>query len=168
MKLEELSDRAEIHDVLMQYSRGLDRLDMDLVRAAFHENAWVEFPEDVYVGPAQGFCDFLAKEMTLFVRTRHCLGNILIELDGDVAHVETYLTADHEATSYHKWAGAFVTLWARYIDRFEKRDNVWKIARRTLLIDWMRKDDSADGWFKLPESQLGRRNGTDPVLRRDS
>jgi hypothetical protein len=168
MKLEELSDRAEIHDVLMRYSRGLDRLDIDLVRAAFHEDAWVEFPEDVYVGPAQGFCEFLSKEMPSFVRTRHNLGNVLIELDGDVAHVETYLTADHEATSYHKWNGAFVTLWARYIDRFEKRDDVWKIARRTLLIDWMRKDESAAGWFKLPESQLGRRNGTDPVLRHDS
>lgn len=168
MKLEELSDRAEIHDVLMRYSRGLDRIDMDLVREAFHDDAWVDFPEDVYVGPADGFCDFLSKEMPSFVRTRHSLGNVLIELDGDVAYVETYLTAYHEATSYHKWNGAFVTLWARYVDRFEKRDHTWRIARRTLLIDWMRKDENPNGWFKLPDSQLGQRNGTDPALRRKS
>jgi hypothetical protein len=168
MKLEELIDRAEIQDVLTRYTRGLDRVQMDLVRAAFHHDAWVQFPEDVYVGPADGFCDFLAREMPLFVRTRHHIGNILIELDGDVAFVETYLNADHEATSFHKWNAAFVTLWARYIDRFEKRDGVWKIAKRTLLIDWMRKDDSPAGWFKLPEVQLGKRDGTDPVLRRQS
>ena len=59
MKLEELSDRAEIHDVLMRYSRGLDRLDMDLVREAFHDDAWVDFPEDVYVGQlSRGFATF--------------------------------------------------------------------------------------------------------------
>jgi hypothetical protein len=165
MTLEELIDRAEIHDLLVHYTRGLDRLQMDLVRAAFHDDAWVEFPEDVYSGPVPGFCDFLATEMPLFVRTRHNLGNILIELEGDVAFVESYLTAEHEATSMHKWNGAFVTLWARYIDRFEKRNGVWKIANRTLLIDWMRRDDSPIGWYKLPEAQLGKRNGTDPGLR---
>ncbi|WP_197687505.1 nuclear transport factor 2 family protein [Mycobacterium sp. MS1601] len=161
-------DRAEILDVLTRYTRGLDRVEMDLVRSAFHDDAWVEFPEDVYRGPATGFCNFLAKEMTLFVRTRHHLGNILIEFEGDVAFVETYLNADHEATSYHKWNGAFVTLWARYTDRFEKRNGVWKIAHRTLLIDWMRKDDDPSGWYKIPEAQMGKRDGTDLVLRAHS
>jgi hypothetical protein len=44
MKLEELSARAEIHDALLRYCRGLDRVDMDLVRGAFHPDAWVDFP----------------------------------------------------------------------------------------------------------------------------
>lgn len=165
MKVDELIDRAEIHDVLVRYTRGLDRVDMTLVREAFHDDAWIDFPEEVYVGPAEGFVEFLSKEMPSFVRTRHNLGNSLIELDGDVAFVETYLTAEHEATSYHKWDGSFVILWARYLDRFEKRDGVWKIARRQLLIDWMRRDDSPAGWYKLPQGQLGKRDGSDPALR---
>jgi SnoaL-like domain len=101
MNVDELVDRAEIHDVLVRYSRGLDRVDMALVRDAFHDDAWIDFPDEVYVGPVKGFCEFLSKEMPSFVRTRHNLGNSLVELDGDVAFVETYLTADHEATSYH-------------------------------------------------------------------
>lgn len=165
MNVDELVDRAEIHDVLVRYSRGLDRVDMALVRDAFHDDAWIDFPDEVYVGPVKGFCEFLSKEMHSFVRTRHNLGNSLVELDGEVAFVETYLTADHEATSYHKWDCAFVTLWARYVDRFEKRAGVWKIARRQLLIDWMRRDDSQTGWFKLPQAQLGKRDGSDPVLQ---
>ncbi len=43
MNLEELSARTEIHDVLLRYCRGLDRVDMDLVRGAFHKDAWIQF-----------------------------------------------------------------------------------------------------------------------------
>ena len=32
MNVDELVDRAEIHDVLVRYSRGLDRVDMALVK----------------------------------------------------------------------------------------------------------------------------------------
>jgi hypothetical protein len=100
MNLEELSARAEIHDVLLRYCRGLDRVDMDLVRGAFHTDAWVQFPESLHVGSVDGFVDFLAAEMPRFVRTMHNLGNSLIEFDGPTtAHVETYLNADHQGSN---------------------------------------------------------------------
>ena len=42
--------------------------------------------------------------MPRFVRTMHLLGNSLVEFDGpDVAHVETYLNADHQGTEVHQW-----------------------------------------------------------------
>lgn len=106
MNLEELSARAQIHDVLLRYCRGLDRVDMDLVRNAFHEDAWVQFPASLHVGPVEGFLEFLTAEMPRFVRTMHFLGNSLIEFDGpDVAHVETYLQADHQGSERHHWKG---------------------------------------------------------------
>ncbi|MDX6739529.1 nuclear transport factor 2 family protein [Actinocorallia sp. A-T 12471] len=53
MNLEELSARAQIHDVLLRYCRGLDRVDMDLVRGAFHEDAFVQFPNPCTSGPSR-------------------------------------------------------------------------------------------------------------------
>ena len=50
MNVEELSARAEIHDVLLRYCRGLDRVDMKLVRGAFHDDAWIDFPASLHVG----------------------------------------------------------------------------------------------------------------------
>ncbi|WP_221890845.1 nuclear transport factor 2 family protein [Microbispora sp. KK1-11] len=35
----EWSDQQEIHEVVLRYCRGVDRLDMDLVRSAYHPDA---------------------------------------------------------------------------------------------------------------------------------
>jgi len=165
MTLQELIDREEIRDVIMRYCRGIDRLDFELIRSSFHPDAVADFPEDVYTGKVDGFINFLKKELPTFARTNHFLGNLLIELDGDVAHTETYIIGYDKSTPAHKWGGAFVTLWARYVDRFERRDGVWRIAHRKFVIDWQRNDE-AGGWFELPPEQLGRRDGTDPVQQR--
>ncbi|MFJ6852659.1 nuclear transport factor 2 family protein [Streptomyces sp. NPDC091271] len=167
MKIEELSARAEIHDVLLRYCRGLDRVDISLVRGAFHPDAWIQFPESLHVGPVDGFVEFLAGEMPRFVRTMHFLGNSLVEFDGpDAAHVETYFQADHQGSEKHQWKGETVKLWARYLDRFERRDGKWLIARRGMLVEWMYRYP-ADGWFDdHPDASVGRRDGSDPSLRR--
>ena len=166
MTLEELAARAEIHDVLLRYCRGLDRVDMELVRDAFHPDAWIQFPKSLHVGTADGFVEFLTNEMPRFVRTQHFLGNSLIEFDGpNTAYVETYLHADHQGSQSHHWTGSFVKLWARYIDTFERREGKWLIARRELSVDWMYKYP-LEGWFDDHPDAAARRDGTDPVLRR--
>ncbi|MTV82763.1 nuclear transport factor 2 family protein [Secundilactobacillus folii] len=164
LTVQDLIDREEIHDVLTRYCRGLDRIDEDLIRSAFFSDALIGFPGDVYQGPVDGFVKFLSKEMRDFERTQHFLGNCYIELDGDVAYVETYLMANHRATMQHKWHGKHVTLWGRYVDRFEKREGEWRIAQRRLLLDFQR-DDNAGGWREIPKEQLGLRDQEkDPAI----
>lgn len=165
MTIEELTARVEIHDVLLRYCRGLDRIDMSLVRGAFHPDAWVHFPASLHRGSVDGFVDFLAGEMPRFVRTMHNLGNSLIEFDGPkVAHVETYLNADHQGSEQHHWKGETVKLWARYLDRFEQRDGVWLIARRRMQVDWMFRYPT-EGWFDdHPDASGGTRDGSDPSV----
>ena len=169
MTFEELSARAQIHDVLLRYCRGLDRVDMSLVRGAFHKDAYIHFPKSLHVGGVEGFFEFLAAEMPRFTRTMHFLGNSLIEFDGPAtAHVETYLNADHQGSERHHWKGDYVKLWGRYVDRFELRDGVWLIAERRLMVDWMNRYP-LDGWFDdHPDASVGRRDGSDPVLRKHS
>ena len=149
--LEELSARAEIHDALLRYCRGLDRVDMSLVRGAFHKDAWIQFPASLHVGEAEGFFEFLSNEMPRFVRTQHFLGNCL--------------HADHQGSERHHWKGDTVKLWARYIDKFEERDGEWLIARRELLVDWMYKYPK-EGWFDDHPDAAARRDGTDPSQRK--
>lgn len=165
MNLEELSARAEIHDALLRYCRGLDRIDMDLVRSVFHTDAWIQFPASLHIGSVDGFVEFLSGEMPRFVRTMHFLGNSLIEFDGpNVAHVETYLNADHQGSEVHQWKGEIVKLWARYLDRFEQRDGVWRIARRKLATGWMYRYP-AEGWFDdHPDASALGRDGSDPSV----
>lgn len=166
MDLEELSARAEIHDVLLRYARGLDRPEMSLVRSCFHDDAEVAFPKSLSQGSIDDFMRFISKEMYRFVRTMHFLGNSLIEFDGPrIAHVETYLEADHQGSDTHHWKNDMVRLWGRYLDRFEERDGGWKIARRRLTVDWMYRYPN-DGWFDdHPDASVARRDGSDAALQ---
>ena len=166
MTFEELSAREQIRDALVRYTRGVDRSDLGLIREAFHDDAWIQFPESLHQGSLEGFIQFLTDELPRFVRTRHALTNILIEFDGpSVAYVETYLHAAHQGSERHHWKNSMIELWARYLDKFEQRDGVWKIARRELVVDWMYKYP-VEGWFDdHPDASNTRRNGTDPFIK---
>ena len=166
MTLEELSAREEIRGVLVRYTRGVDRNDLVLVRSAFHEDAFIQFPESLHQGSLDGFIAFGTAEFQRFLRTRHAITNMQIDFDGPrTAYVETYLHADHQGTEAHHWKTRVIELWARYLDRFEERDGAWKIARRELVVDWMYKYP-AEGWFDdHPDASDTRRNGTDPFMK---
>jgi hypothetical protein len=58
-----------------------------------------------------------------------------------------------------------VTVWLRYVDRYERRDDVWKIARRKVVVEWLRRD-TAGMWDDLPEEARGRRDRRDPIYER--
>jgi hypothetical protein len=166
MDIEELTARTEIHDALRRYCRGVDRVDMDLVRSVFHEDAWIRFPESLHVGPIDGLIEFAVAELPRFIRTMHFIENSLIDFDGPtVAHVETYLSATHQGSELHHWKNEYVKLWGRYLDRFELREGGWRIAHRSLVVDWMYRYP-LEGWFDdHPDASGARRDGTDVSLR---
>ena len=104
MTLEELSAREEISNVLVRYTRGVDRADLDLVRDVFHEDAFIQFPESLHQGSLDGLMHFAKNELPRFVRTRHTITNMQIDFDGpNTAYVETYLHADHQGSELHHW-----------------------------------------------------------------
>jgi SnoaL-like domain len=39
-KVRELTDRAEIHECMMRYARGMDRRDREVLRSAYHDGAF--------------------------------------------------------------------------------------------------------------------------------
>ena len=166
MTFEELSAREQIRDTLVTYTRGVDRADLDLIRKVFHDDAWIQFPESLHQGSVEGFMEFATQEMPRFLRTRHTLTNVKIEFDGPtVAYVESYLHADHQGSERHHWKNRMIELWARYLDKFEERGGVWKIARRELVVDWMYKYP-VEGWFDdHSDASDSRRFGSDPFMK---
>jgi hypothetical protein len=165
MNIQELSDRAEIQQTLLLYYRGIDRLDYDLILSCFFDDAVVDYGM-FFRGSPGGFVDWLDTPEGLlgFNRTMHFAGNMVIEVEGDVAKTETYCISFHQALPEHVWAGAFVPNWLRYLDRFERREGQWRIAERRVLMEWARRE-SMDGELKFPDAMRGRRDKTDPVYR---
>src|ERR1700761_5598772 len=140
-RLRRVEDKQAIHDVIVRYCRGVDRSDPDLVLAAFHDDAidnhfGAVLPFREAIGTLKAARPGAPPSKT---RSMHNICNVIIDLDGDIARCETYVTVvvriPHEGKEID-WTHA-----GRYVDRFERRNGEWRIAYRTVVYDLERFDE---------------------------
>jgi hypothetical protein len=142
-EVQALLDRQAIQDVLVRYCRGADRADIALIADAYHPDA-TEDHGGVYNGPAAAYVEQMAAILPRAGLMNHMTTNVLIELDGDVARVESYILT---FARMKKAGEKFDTLTlARAVDRFEKRDGRWKIAARRLVWEWNHEMPFNETW----------------------
>jgi len=151
-----LLDKAQIHDALMRYSRGVDRGDGELVMSVFSPDATLDYGRGP-MSPA-ALAEGIAR-MTA-TGTMHFIGNEYIEVDGDTAYGETYFIS--YATITDQGPPATRSRGGRYLDRFERRDGGWKIVHRLLVDEWSRLDE-LQGPITPPAGRVGLRSKDDPV-----
>lgn len=168
-KLSELTAHKEIEEQLLRYARGVDRRDWDAVRATYHPDATDWHGE--YRGDVDGFIDWVAKRHGTVPFSMHFLGNCLIEMIDDVtAAVETYFVAIQrreappEGLPHAAPVGTDIEVFGRYCDRFEKRNNCWKVAERQVVYDSTRTAASSNH-LRKSVGALGKRDFTDPVYK---
>lgn len=129
--LRELQDRQEILDCLMRYARGVDRLDRELILSAYHEDAIDD--HGMFVGDREEFADWvISMHSGTHLSHLHSLFNHYCELDGEVAHAETY----YMFCGMNREGPPLSMSGGRYIDRFERRGGRWAIAARVCVRDW--------------------------------
>jgi hypothetical protein len=130
-----LLDKQAIHEVVLRYCRGVDRRDAALVRDCY----WPDATDDhagAFSGPRDDFVDWVLHVVTRFTGTMHVIANHLVELDSDdVASAEAYGVARHWGDPPDDPRRNFTTGF-RYLDRFERRSGEWRIAARTVALEW--------------------------------
>ncbi len=138
--LRRLLDESEIRAVLTRYARGIDRFDADLLRSCYHDDATER--HGGYSGSAEGFITFAFEWAADNIESwTHWLGQSTIELDGDSAWVETYCLCPQRMWPAEAGAPLVDRVTnVRYVDHFERRDGVWRIARRKLVFQPGRLD----------------------------
>ncbi|HTX27260.1 MAG TPA: nuclear transport factor 2 family protein [Streptosporangiaceae bacterium] len=151
-----LLDKAQIHEALMRYSRGVDRGDGELVMSVFAPDATLDYGRGP-MAPAA-----LAEGITKMTATgaMHFIGNEYVEVDGETAYSETYFIS--YATVTGEEAPATRSRGGRYLDRFDRRDGEWKITRRVLVDEWSRLDE-LPAPIAPPPGRVGLRSKDDPV-----
>jgi hypothetical protein len=147
----------EISAVLQRYCRGIDRLDLELVRSCYWPDATDS--HGGFSGTRDEFVAWVAKLLARFDSTMHFLGNVLVELAGDAAVAETYAIAFHRSREAKPSLNLIVGV--RYVDRFERRGGEWRIARRVCVTEWSRVDDEAGRFPLAPGHTAGRRDRGD-------
>jgi hypothetical protein len=130
-EVRQLRDRQAIGDCLNRYSRGLDRHDDELLSSVYHGDA-IDHHGPPFLGPPRDFVPWAHKLHTDdYFSHQHYVTNNTVDIDGDVAHSEIYFQA-----VLRRKDGLLDLRGGRYIDRLERRDGVWRVAGREVLVDW--------------------------------
>ncbi|MDX6741166.1 nuclear transport factor 2 family protein [Actinocorallia sp. A-T 12471] len=140
-----LLDKQEIHEVLARYLRAADRGDVAGLAACYLPGA-TEDHGGVFTGTADDYVASITQVLTHPKgRTMHCMTNVLIDLDGDTASVESYVVTFSAVRTADGRGSSFVG--ARLLDRFERRDGRWGIAHRALRWEWSHDAPAAETWL---------------------
>lgn len=137
---QQMADSIAIGQVLALHSRGLDRVEADTLKHCYWPDAEVDY--GTFVGSAHQFADLVMQALAgTYELTRHCIGNTIIDFNGDnAAKTESTVNAAHLFIG----AEREMQFGGRYLDSLEKRDNVWKMMHRRVVIDWSRTVDVVD------------------------
>jgi hypothetical protein len=152
-EVQDVVDSHQIQAVIHQYCRALDRCDLELLKDVYWPDAIHN--HGIFDGGALEFAEFAIPVIArVFAKTQHRISNVTFDLRGDVAYTESYVLAFHSISSDPEimlevfgpeYAAAhaddgvdahdFIFV-GRYHDRFEKREGTWRIALRTVSLDW--------------------------------
>ena len=185
--LQRLIDREGIRDALYRYARGIDRLDVELFRTVFWEDGG--FEDGIVEGTARDFIPSLIGDTVrnTFAATQHFISNIRIDFDAPgTASTECYFLAHHQLNPGEALLNALLgprrmiemggdysrphelTIAGRYLDRFEKRGDEWRILKRRFVCEWTScSPDSGLGreGFAQVMKLWGSRDQNDPSYR---
>jgi hypothetical protein len=134
-KLQRLTDIQDIRDCIARHARGCDRHDAACNASAFHDGGVHELGNRVFAGADYGAHSNAGLAM-MFDATIHTPVLQSCEIDGDVAHAESYVIG----VMLHKDDGTggaktSQVVAGRYIDRLERRDGRWGIMVRRVTVE---------------------------------
>ena len=127
--------------MLYRYCRALDRMDRGRALSCWHAGGTDDHSPN-YSGPATGFVDRVWAVRGGFGQTRHVTSNVLIDLAGDRAGVDSYVAILLRARRDDGIVDLFTQ--GRYLDDFERIDDVWAIRHRRSISEWHRVDRFRD------------------------
>ena len=172
-----IADRFMIQDLMYRWCRAVDRLDKQGMLDIFHPGAIDS--HGPYIGAAEGLVDWILVRHKPIATSSHFIGNLLIEfVTEDLALVESYVRTIQQyppegkaqlaqltgGASGNPEAATDMFTSSRYMDRVERRNGEWRIARRDLIQDWKQLVEVQfkalqphEGWI------IGRRDGQDAL-----
>ena len=126
--------KDEIRDLVLLYSRAVDRKDLALLRTLYADDA-TDKHGDRFDGTASDYVEELSQSLPHLRYSGHHVCNHLIAVDGDRAEGEVYALAYHV---YPDRSGALVedVKAVRYIDNYRREDGRWLFASRVVEFDY--------------------------------
>lgn len=133
-EVQRLLDKQAIGELVCTYSRAVDRQDFELLSSLYTPDGFDDHAA-LYRGPAAGYVAWLRGAMQGVDITTHHVHNTTVDLAGDRAEGEVYVTAYNRL---RKPDGSFEELvqGLRYLDRYRRDAEGWRFEHRTVVCDW--------------------------------
>lgn len=130
LSLQEISDRFEIQDLIVDYADAIDSCDIDRLDRIFTQDAFIDYRAmGGEFGGLKKIKSFLKAALPIFKNTQHLISNYQIKVDGDKASAKIMcfnpMQLDDEA---HDHPVMFLGLW--YVDEYTRTAEGWRISRR--------------------------------------
>jgi 3-phenylpropionate/cinnamic acid dioxygenase small subunit len=147
--LRQLQDRQEITAMMTAYARRADMNQPEQQAEVFVEDCRVRYHLTDWIVGREALTEALRTALARYSNTSHHLGNIEIDFEGpDSATAQSAVIAWHRRHDGSEW-----TLYGRYVDRWTRTEQGWRLAERELrAAGAVGRDDS-----QLPP--LGRASG---------
>jgi len=151
-----LADRQEITENIYKYCRSVDRLDVPLGHSVWNEDSFADYGESFYQGPGKGVIDQICAQHLHLLSHTHQVSNILIDLNGDTAGSEAYITANLRTVQDEQTMQ--MTVYGRYIDQWSRQNGSWGIDKRVFVLDF----DQIRPVQPMSAPDSAKRDNTDP------
>ncbi len=132
LNLAQMADHQAITDQIYRYCRAMDRIDHELGYSIWHEGGTADYGHN-FQGSGRGFIDHVCAQHSSLQQHSHQVSNIIIELDGDKAGSESYITATLRMMQGAKTMQMCVI--SRYVDSWSKRDGRWALDHRIAVME---------------------------------
>ena len=143
VRLERLSDKEAIRDVIHRYCRAVDRCDLELHKSCY----WPDSIDDhgFFGGNGIEFCEYVVPVLKEVHSSIHAITNTIIDFEGDRAFCESQWSVIHRLVDEED-SSRFLDYWhqGRYLDVMEKRNGEWRIKVRHLVKDMDRLQRTND------------------------
>src|SRR5882757_10067105 len=163
--LQEMLDEFQLRKLVNAYCRAVDRGDFATLRDLYHHDA-----EDAHGGFSTGSADDFLKTLAAarpYIRSmQHNITTVNFAIEGNVAEGEVYTIATHTFGAGER--DVEVVVGGRYLDKYEKRDDRWKLIARTIVTDWAHVNDPSLVDLSHPitrDTLIGKPDGDDPSQR---
>lgn len=137
-----LADKQAIRELIYSYCRAVDQLDVPLGHSIWHDDGYADYGKDYYQGPGKGVIDLICEHHLGLLSHSHQVTNILIELNGDDAGSESYVSGtmrmERDGKLFH------LGVWGRYLDRWQRRDGKWGLLHRVVVFDHQELRETTD------------------------
>jgi 3-phenylpropionate/cinnamic acid dioxygenase small subunit len=132
---QQLSDRAEIQDLVIREAAAMDRREWDRWRACFTPDAAIDYSEnDGAVGSPAEVGAWLASVLGRFHSYQHLSSNAEITLDGDRAEIRTMQYIAVKMTASDGERVVFSGIW--FQDEVVRTEQGWLISKRYEELAW--------------------------------